>query len=321
MRKLYTLALILITTLLANYAMADTVGTPIFTPDGGEYNISVEVTITCETDGATIYYTIDGNDPSAESTLYEGPFTLNTTTTVKAIAIMEGMDNSEIAEATFTRAQYDFSAICSSGQTLFYYITSNEEPYTVEVVSENDWQPWYNTEPTGDLEIPESVEYNSVTYSVTSLGDYAFAHCFGLTAVTIHTSVTEIGSQAFTSCVDLTSVSMPSVVNIEAYAFSKCKNLKSVSIPASTRRCDGSAFAGCTSLEKIDVAKGNANYTSYGGAIYSADGKTLVEWPAAKDSVVIADSVEFIGTFAFNGCSSLKSVSMKSVVNVGSSGS
>ena len=160
----------------------------------------------------------------------------------------------------------------------------------------------------GNVQVPEGV---------TRIDDNAFQNQAGLKSISLSSTVKEIGSLAFSSCVDLTSVSMPSVVNIEAYAFSKCKNLKSLTIPESTRRCDGSAFAGCTSLEKIDVAKGNANYISYGGAIYSADGKTLVEWPAAKDSVVIADSVEQIGTFAFNGCSALKSVAMKNVVNVG----
>ena len=293
MRKLYTLALILITTLLANYAMANTVGTPIFTPDGGEYNISVVVTITCETDGATIYYTIDGNDPSAESTLYEGPFTLNTTTTVKAIAIMEGMDNSEIAEATFTRAQYDFSAICSSGQTLFYYITSNEEPYTVEVVSENDWQPWYNTEPTGDLEIPESVEYNSVTYSVTSLGDYAFAHCFGLTAVTIPTSVTEIGSQAFVNCSGLTEP----LYNATCFAYFPENYATSYAIPEGIQKIAGGAFSFCSGLAEITIPN---SVTSIGsGAFLGCSGLT---------EITIPEPITYIGSQAFEGCSSLSTI-------------
>ena len=61
---------------------------------------------------------------------------------------------------------YDFSAVCSTGQTLYYNITSNEEPYTVSVATENEEYPFYNTTPTGDLEIPESVEFNSITYSV-----------------------------------------------------------------------------------------------------------------------------------------------------------
>jgi len=61
---------------------------------------STEVSITAE-DGATIYYTIDGTDPTVESTLYTAPFTINETTTVKAIAAIEGTLSS-IASKTFT---------------------------------------------------------------------------------------------------------------------------------------------------------------------------------------------------------------------------
>ena len=84
---------------------------------------------------------------------------------------------------------YDFSAVCSSGQTLYYTITSNEEPYTVQIVSENSSSPYYTTNPTGNLVFPESVEYNGITYSVTSIGDYAFSGCSGLSTVTIPTSI------------------------------------------------------------------------------------------------------------------------------------
>lgn len=61
---------------------------------------STEVTITAEA-GASIYYTTDGSDPSVESTLYSAPFTINETTTVKAIAAIEGTLSS-IASKTFT---------------------------------------------------------------------------------------------------------------------------------------------------------------------------------------------------------------------------
>ncbi|MBQ2601551.1 MAG: leucine-rich repeat domain-containing protein [Treponema sp.] len=160
----------------------------------------------------------------------------------------------------------------------------------------------------GSVKIPEGV---------TRIDDNAFQNQSGLKSVSLSSTVKEIGSQAFTSCADLTSIDMPSVVSIEAYAFSKCPKLVSVSIPETVRRCDGSAFAGCTSLENISVASGNTQYKSIGGAVYTADGKTLVEWPAAKGDVTVSSSVQSIGTFAFNGCSELKSVSLPSVESIG----
>ena len=79
------------------------VAIPTITPNGGEFETTVDVTLACETEEATIYYTLNGETPTAESTLYAGPFTLEETTTVKAIAVKEGMDNSAVAEATFTK--------------------------------------------------------------------------------------------------------------------------------------------------------------------------------------------------------------------------
>lgn len=62
---------------------------------------STQVSISCETSGASIYYTLDGSDPSTSSTLYSDPFTINATTTVKAIAALNG-ETSNIATKAFT---------------------------------------------------------------------------------------------------------------------------------------------------------------------------------------------------------------------------
>ena len=79
----------------------ETVATPKL-PRSGEFSGSKTITITCATKGADIYYTTDGTTPSAASTLYTGSFSITATTTVKAIAIKSGMNDSEIASATYT---------------------------------------------------------------------------------------------------------------------------------------------------------------------------------------------------------------------------
>ena len=73
---------------------------PTFTPKAGRYTEAQTVVISCPTQGASIYYTIDGSTPTAFSTLYTGPITVSTTTTVKAIAIKDE-DESEVATAKY----------------------------------------------------------------------------------------------------------------------------------------------------------------------------------------------------------------------------
>ncbi|MBQ0069890.1 MAG: chitobiase/beta-hexosaminidase C-terminal domain-containing protein, partial [Bacteroidales bacterium] len=70
-----------------------TVATPVIsgtTP----FDDETEVTISCETTGASIYYTLDGSTPSNQSTQYTGAFDLNATTTVKAIAYKDNTASS-----------------------------------------------------------------------------------------------------------------------------------------------------------------------------------------------------------------------------------
>lgn len=83
-------------------AVAGFVAAPEFDVPEGEYDAAQEVTITCATTGASIYYTLDGTDPTTSSTLYDGTaLTISTTTTLKAIA-SDGTNLSEITSATYT---------------------------------------------------------------------------------------------------------------------------------------------------------------------------------------------------------------------------
>jgi hypothetical protein len=79
------------------------VATPTFDPDGGEYEDEVEVEMACTTEGATLYYTTDGSTPDETDTEYTGPITLtvdDSPCTLKAIAVADGYDDSEVATSS-----------------------------------------------------------------------------------------------------------------------------------------------------------------------------------------------------------------------------
>ena len=71
----------------------------------------------------------------------------------------------------------------------------NDETLEAEV-AEN-----YGEEYSGDIIIPETVDYDGKTYSVTSIGDGAFVYCSGLTSITIPNNVNSIGDEAFYGCI------------------------------------------------------------------------------------------------------------------------
>lgn len=107
---------------------------PTFTPNGGGFVGSVSVALATTTDDADIYYTLDGTDPTASSDKYTAAFTLTATTTVKAIAAKSGMDNSLVAEKTFTKmatstcaevAAMANNAEAALGQVTVSYVSSD----------------------------------------------------------------------------------------------------------------------------------------------------------------------------------------------------
>ncbi len=96
----------------------EAVATPTFSPaSGSELAVGDLITIECATENATIYYTLDGEDPTTGSTAYTEPFAFTEACTVKAIAVKDGYIDSDIATASYSlyiegsnTATFDFTA-------------------------------------------------------------------------------------------------------------------------------------------------------------------------------------------------------------------
>ena len=152
--------------------------------------------------------------------------------------------------STNTAKAYNFSAVNSDGDTIYYNITSSTSPYTV-AVTYNNLQDYSDS-----VNIPSTVNYNGNIYSVTSIGEAAFQDCSSLTSITIPNSVTSIGVYTFYGCSSLTSITIPnSVTSIDYGAFLGCSSLTSITIGDNVTSIGNLAFSGCSSLTSITIHK------------------------------------------------------------------
>ncbi len=167
------------------------------------------------------------------------------------------------------------------------------------------------SEYSGDITIPESVIYNDVTYSVTSIGNYAFLFCTNLTSIEIPNSVTSIGDEAFYFCMSLTSITIPnSVTSIGYNAFDET--------PWYDNQPDGLVYAGKVAYKYKGTMPDNTNITIKKGTLGIAGG-TFSEC-SGLTSITIPNSVTSIGSEAFYRCSGLTAIEIpNSVTSIGSS--
>lgn len=156
----------------------------------------------------------------------------------------------------------------------------------------------------GDVVIPEKISFNGVEYSVTSIGENAFASCFKLTSIAIPKFLTNIGAGAFHNCYNLKNITIPNTVtSIGNSVFAGCSSLSNIIIPNSVTSIGNEAFFACTSLSSITIPN---SVTSIG---YSAFQSCL-----NLTSVTIPSTVTNIGNSAFFQCTSLTNITIPHLV-------
>ena len=142
--------------------------------------------------------------------------------------------------------------------------------------------------------------YTIKIYGVTSLGEYCFAYCTGLTSIDIPDSITNFGDASFLDCTDLTSINIPDgFISFGIGCFRDCTNLTSINIPDSVRSLEDTCFMSCTNLTSIDIPD---SITSLGDYCF---------WGCTSlTSIDIPDSIVSIGKQCFSGCTGLTSINI-----------
>ncbi len=142
-------------------------------PNGGTLLEGIgRITLSTTTVGATIYYTTDNSDPTTSSSLFSLPFTLDELgeTTVKAIAIKDGMENSDVATATFTAIEETTAMVFVEGSTFSMGTASghtDEEPVHSVTVSDFYMGQYEVTQ----KEYREVMDYDPCAYTSYGKGD------------------------------------------------------------------------------------------------------------------------------------------------------
>ena len=226
---------------------------------------------------------------------------------------------------------HDIEVANADGVTIYYnYINDNTE---LEVTYRGSSYDSYSNEYSSEVVIPETVNYNGTTYSVTSIGSYAFRGSIDLISVEIPKSIISIGNEAFYSCFRLTSLIVsndnpkydsrgncnaiietatnklilgckntiiPNTVTIIGYyAFSGCNGLTSIVIPNSVTNIEDNAFQYCRGLVYVTIGE---NVESIGAFAFEFCDKLY--------SLTIPNRVTSIGSKAFYGCSILYNISI-----------
>ena len=196
---------------------------------------------------------------------------------------------------------------------IYYNITSTTAK-TVEVVYKgNSWYE-YDDEYSGVITIPSSVSYDGATYSVTSIGDYAFYACDGLQTVLLPNSIVSIKSHAFAHS-GINSITIPASVTgtIDGYPFCECRSLDKIVVDENNKVYD--SREDCNAIVKTannEIIVGSNNSIIPAG-IESIGERAFDSRPGLKE-LILPSGFKTIGESAFRDCSGLKKVYISETV-------
>jgi hypothetical protein len=181
----------------------------------------------------------------------------------------------------------------------------------------------------GNVVIPDTI----LGIPVVSIANSVFQVATIITSITIPANVTSIGDYAFYKCSGVTRIdvdsSNPNYSSLDGVLYNKNKTILmqypvgkqgGFTMPGSVTRIGDYAFYNCSGLTSLDVDSSNPNYSSQDGVLYNKNKTALMQYPRGKQGgFTIPGNVTRIGDNAFNGSSGLTSVTIPgSVTSFGS---
>ena len=191
--------------------------------------------------------------------------------------------NEETMEATVTGCSEGAEAVVIP-ETVEY----EEQTYTVTAIYAASYYPY-----SAFFSSHDTLQIVKLPNTLQSIGAYAFFSCSQLEKIAIPSSVTNISSSAFQYCGGLTSIAIPSsVTSIGNNTFNGCNSLTSITIPSSVTAIGAGAFSGCTSLVSaiFEVADG---WTYRGGSNDYSISSSLFEDPSSAAYVITEQYARF----------------------------
>ena len=173
---------------------------------------------------------------------------------------------------------------------------------------------------TGNTQVTKFNELRSFN-GLTVIGSAAFYGCENLQEITIAPNVETIEEQAFYGCSSLQAISLSTKVkSIGDHAFDGCSSLTAFSVPKNCTWVGEGVLANCTSLTKISVTSGNPAYQLVAGykALLTKDGKTMVAYAMGQSGTLsVPSSVTNVAPYAATGGAKFTAINLNNVETIG----
>ena len=200
---------------------------------------------------------------------------------------------------------------------LVYEIISEDEATVSVRASEEGFK-------AASLVIPETIDIDGKTYTVTEVGSFGFSDSESLVDVQLPSTLKLLGQQCFDECYHLKSVDIPNGCKLESYIFYGCLELEKVHLPEDLTLLDEGTFAFCRCLTDVNIPSTleGISWYAFSGcwklngiqlpSTLTSIGKGAFKYCLSLGEISIPETVTTLMAEAFAGCISLKKANIPS---------